>query len=126
MPRSAASFELVIDADAPGAVVGREGEDRDGSVVLQQPAEGRRDRSVCRPEVTAVVDEAAVLDHLVRARRTGVAQPRGHRDRRPPGIDDEIGRDLLAVLGADAGDVDDAVGARWPSARLPRRRRGGW
>ena len=60
------------DADAPRAVVGRQRQDRDRTVRLQQSAEGRRYRSVGRTEVAAVVDEAAVLDHLL----SGRANPR--------------------------------------------------
>jgi hypothetical protein len=60
--------------------------------------------------VTAVVDEAAVFDHLFGPGRSGGTQPRRHRRSAASRIDHEVGQVLFAAIGAHAGDVHDAVG----------------
>ena len=62
--------------------------------------------------MAAVVDEAGVLELLVRSgghrawRASGAGRPAA------AGVDDQIGAQLVAVLGDDPGDVRDAVDRR--------------
>ncbi len=110
--------------DAPGAVVGGERQRRDGVVVLQRRAEGRRCRAVGGAEVAAVVGEPEVVDLVVgRGGADGLEPPEA---RGPPAghVDHEVGGQLGAVLGVHAGDVGDPAGAWLRRAGRPRPRRG--
>src|SRR4051812_18780040 len=97
------------DADAPRAVVGRQSEDRDRAVVLQQAGDHRRHAAVGATEVAAVVDEAAVFAFLDRRTRTGGLQPRRQRRTATERVDDEVRTKLITVRAAHADDVWCAI-----------------
>ncbi len=80
--------------------------------MLQRCAEGRRDRAVGRPEVAGVVNEAAVLDLLMRRPGSDGRQPPGKGRAPAAGVDDQVGVEILAGRGAHAGHAGGAAGGR--------------
>ena len=99
------------EADAPGAVVGRQGQDAQRVMVGEDLVLARRHAAISGAEVSPVVHEPAVI--ALDGRLTGIdrLEPRRQRRATPAGVDDEVGGDHPIMLGDHTGDLGDAGSA---------------
>ena len=99
------------EADAPGSVVGRQGQDAQRVMVGEDPVLALRHAAISGAEVSPEVREPAVLALLGWLTGIDRLEPRWQRRATPAGVDDEVGGDHPVVLGDHAGDLGDAGSA---------------